>query len=302
MDEEKIPYSRQSSHRGLQVAVVVLICLVVISLGYAIAQHSSVGQLSAQNGQANAQLAQTQSQIQALTQKINALQAEAATKKVTKPRRIVATRRPIARFYRRRPVESPWQKVEAELAQHQKEIASTQKDLDQTRSELEGNLSSTADQLNGSIAKNHTELVALEKLGQRNYYEFDIGKSKLFQRKGPISLKLRKANVKHQFADLELIVNDRELTQKHVNLYSPVLFYPQDSHRPVQLVINGIFKNEIHGYVSTPKYSRSELAASNAASAPATSPAANNSSAAANASSNQTQTPDALQHRPGVQN
>ncbi len=302
MDEEKIPEISQPSPRGLQVAVIILICLVVISLGYAIAEHGSVSQLTAQNQQANAQLAETETQIQALSQRLQAIQASAAAKakKVAeiprRPARVIY--HPVARVYRRRMEQSHWQKIQAELAEHQREIDMTQRNLQQTRNELQGNLRSTADQLNGAIAKNHTELVALEKLGLRNYYEFDIGKTKLFQREGPISLKLRKANVKHQFANLQLVVNDRELTENHVNLYQPVLFYPENSRRPVQLVINGIFKNEIRGYVSAPKYKRSELAAN----AAATSPANENDNLASSSTSPVKPTPVALEHRPSVQN
>ncbi len=307
MEDEKIPYSAQPSNRGLQIAVIALICLIVISLGYAIAEHGSVAQLSSENRQANAQLAQTENQIQALDQKLESLKTQAATNKiVASPRRpMVVARRPIVRYYHPRPAETPWKKVEAELAEHQREIAETQRDLNETREALQGNLNSTANQLNGKIAKNHAELVALEKLGLRNYYEFDVGKSKIFQREGPISLKLRKANVKHQFANLQLIVNDRELTQKHVNLYSPVLFYPEGSQRPVQLVINGIFKNEIRGYVSAPKYKRPELAANNPSSVASSNAVATNpgvTAASPEPTRAQTPTPVALRHRPGMEN
>ena len=73
-------------------------------------------------------------------------------------------------------------------------------------------------------------------------------------------MKLRKANVKHQFADLDLIVDDRTLTQKHVNLYQPVMFSTPDSPQPVEVVINQIGKNHIHGYIAAPRYRQSELA------------------------------------------
>ncbi|MDT8068080.1 MAG: hypothetical protein ROO76_07920 [Terriglobia bacterium] len=56
-------------------------------------------------------------------------------------------------------------------------------------------------------------------------------------------------------------MDDKSLTKKHVNLYEPAIFYPADSDQPVQLVINEISKNHIHGYVSSPKYGRGELAA-----------------------------------------
>ena len=77
---------------------------------------------------------------------------------------------------------------------------------------------------------------------------------------GPFGVRLRKANIKHQYADLELMVDDRSLSQKHVNLYQPVMFYMPDSRQPVELVINSITKDHIHGYVSAPKYRQSELA------------------------------------------
>jgi hypothetical protein len=127
---------------------------------------------------------------------------------------------------------------------------------------LESNLNSTRDDLNGSIARNHDELVALERKGERNFYEFNLQKSKQFQREGPLSISLRKSNDKHKYCDLVMIVNDSEVSKKHVNLYEPVLFYPEGYSQPLQLVINSIGKDAARGYVSEPKYKSSELATS----------------------------------------
>jgi hypothetical protein len=46
-----------------------------------------------------------------------------------------------------------------------------------------------------------------------------------------------------------------------VNLYQPVMFYQTDTEQPIQVVINDITKDHIHGYVSAPSYRKSELAA-----------------------------------------
>jgi len=100
----------------------------------------------------------------------------------------------------------------------------------------------------------------LEKKGERSYFEFDLQKSKQFTHEGPVGVSLRKANLKHQYADLELMVEDRDLVQKHVNLDQPVMFYQPDTELPIQVVINDITKDHIHGYVSAPKYRKSELA------------------------------------------
>ena len=164
----------------------------------------------------------------------------------------------------------------------QSQIDAQEKAIDETRGDIaltQGDLLNTRTELSGSIAHTHDELVVLQKKGERNYAEFDILKSKQFEHKGPFGVRLKKANVKHQYADLELIVDDRNLSQKHVNLYQPVMFYTPDSPQPVEVVINNISKDHIHGYISSSKYRQSELAsmssattnASQAADAPAAS-------------------------------
>jgi hypothetical protein len=150
--------------------------------------------------------------------------------------------------------------LQASIDQQKKALQSTQADITQTRSALEGSLSSTRDELNGSIAKTHDELVLLQKRGERNYSEFDAVKSKNFQHAGPLSVSLRKTDSKHQHVDLVFLVNDHEIGKKSLNLYEPVWVYSDKDSEPVQVVVNKIDKNSIHGYVSAPKYSTTELA------------------------------------------
>ncbi|MBV9063913.1 MAG: hypothetical protein JOY77_13445, partial [Alphaproteobacteria bacterium] len=102
--------------------------------------------------------------------------------------------------------------------------------------------------------------------GERNYFEFDLNKAKDFKSEGPLAVKLKKANVKHQFADLDLMVDDHTINKKHVNLLEPASFYSTDSEQPVTVVINSITKDHIHGYVSAPKYRRTEISPTNAQS------------------------------------
>jgi len=151
-----------------------------------------------------------------------------------------------------------FKQMQSRLDQQQQQLRQTQDDVVKARSDLEGSLNSTRDDLNGSIAKTHDELVALEKRGERNYYEFDLAKTRQFQRSGPVMLSLRKADQKHQHLDLALIVNDNSLTKKNLNLYEPVWIYDTDS-TPVQVVVNKIGKDSVHGYVSAPKYSAAEF-------------------------------------------
>jgi len=151
--------------------------------------------------------------------------------------------------------------MQTQLTEQQSQLKQTQADLETAKSDLEGKLGSTRDELNGSIARSHDELVALEKRGERMYYEFDLNKSKQFQHEGPIQVSLRKADAKHQHYDLMMLVNDHQLSKKNVDLYEPIWLHESDMPQPVQVVVNQINKDHIHGYVSAPKYKESELSA-----------------------------------------
>jgi hypothetical protein len=140
--------------------------------------------------------------------------------------------------------------MQGQLDNQAKQIDATRQDLTSARTELQG-----------SIATTHEELVLLEKKGERSYYEFDLDKTKQFQREGPVGVQLRKANTKHEYADLDMLIDDLRVSKKHVNIYEPVFFYPADSKTPAELVINKISKDHIHGYVSEPKYKGAEVEA-----------------------------------------
>ncbi len=221
--------------------------------GYAYHEHRVAANLATQNQQTSAALASTRSQVDDLTTKVNTLATRAAEAQQPAP----APKTILHHSTAAKPAEpSRWKKMQSQLDAQNKaiedtrnQIASTQGDLDTTRTEL-----------TGSIARTHDELVLLQKRGERNYYEFDIDKTKQFAHSGPFGVRLRKANVKHQYADLDLMVDDRSLSQKHVNLYQPVMFYTPDSPQAVEIVINSVTKDHIHGYVSAPKYRQSELA------------------------------------------
>ncbi len=258
----------------LWVAVVVFLCLAAVAMGFIVQEQKVASQLSTRNQELKASLTQTKDQLQSLSSELNTLQTkqaeQAERERVEKAARHEAALRR-ERMYRgvaaKKVVKKDdprWKQVQAELAAHQRAIDSTQQDIEKTRSELQCNLDSTRNELSGSIAKTHAELVELEKKGERNYYEFDMFKSKRFHRVGPIEVSLRRTNAKHQFCNLRVIVNDRVLTKKHINIYEPVVFYTEENGRPVQLVINRINKNHMHGYVSAPKYQGSQMSAANA--------------------------------------
>jgi hypothetical protein len=167
---------------------------------------------------------------------------------------------------RHTPADERYAKLQTQLTEQQKKLNDMREQVEKNRSDLEGNINSTGDDLNGSIAKTHEGLVALEQRAERNYVEFDLTKSKQFQRIGPLPLSLRKTDAKHKKYDLALIVEDNELSKKQVNLYEPIWIHTENGAQPAMVVVNRIEKNLVHGYISTPKYKASELATANGAS------------------------------------
>jgi hypothetical protein len=249
MSEASMPPIPRRTVAALAIAVVVL-----LALGYSLHERSLARHNSEQNAQLNASLQQTRGEIAALTQKIATLsQTQQAQPTLIEraPTEPVRQRKPSAARSMRATREDPrWKKFQSELDAQGRQIESTRNDLATAR-----------DDLSGSIARTHDEIVVLQKKGERNYYEFDLQKSKQFAPNGPVGISLRKANTKHQYADLQLLIDDVNLTRKHVNLYEPVMFYTADGAQPAELVINSITKDHIRGYISEPKYRRSDLAA-----------------------------------------
>jgi septal ring factor EnvC (AmiA/AmiB activator) len=199
------------------------------------------------------------------------------------PARFSSTGTPRPRPLTRATVDPRYNQMQKRLADQEKALSSTRDDLnktrddlngklDSTRDELSGNLASTKDELNNSIGRTHDDVVALQKRGERNYYEFHLSKSKEFQRVGPLSLSLRKINIKRKSYDLAMFVDDNQMQKKSVNLYEPIWINLEDRPQPVQLVVNQITKDQIQGYISEPKYKKVELG-DTASAIPATPPA-----------------------------
>ena len=242
---------------------VIAAVLVAAVLGFAW-QHNSAAKLEQQNQQMTAVLQQTQAQLDLMKAKLDSLtQPPPAPVAHAKASAGMGRRGgTVHTVHHRRPVDDPrWKQMQSRLDDQGKQLDEYGKQIDATRQDL----SSAKTELTGSIARTHGELVALERKGERSYFEFDLTKTKQFRATGPVGIRLKKANQKHSYADLELMVDDADLSKKHVNLYEPVVFYASDEGRPVELVINSISKDHIHGYVATPKYKKDELAAMAAA-------------------------------------
>jgi hypothetical protein len=246
-------WSLAPAHRGfLAVVLLALVGLVI----YGVHQRNVASALTQQTAQMASALNDQHAQMDTLNSKLNSMMAAQQQAQAEQAARAASAKQSAGKVAvaRRRADDARWKKVEAALDDTNKKIGDTQNDLSTAKTEL-----------GSSIARTHDELVVLQRKGERSYFEFDLNKSKQYSHAGPVNVSLRKANTKHDYADLELVVDDAHVQQKHVNLYQPVMFYAGDAGASLELVINSISKNHIHGYISTPKYRAADLAAMSAA-------------------------------------
>ncbi len=142
--------------------------------------------------------------------------------------------------------------VSTDVGNVKTEVASTKSELEKTVSELKSVRGDMGVQ-SGLIATNSKELAALRALGERNYYEFRLGKSKQFQKVGNVQLQLSKTDTKRNKYTLQLIADDKRVEKKDKNTNEPVQFYMAGARQPYEIVVNQITKDQISGYLAAPK-------------------------------------------------
>ena len=273
--DESSTWRSQTRRWAMPIALVVLAVILVFTVTSLARERRNAAQLATANRELNLSLQEMQNEVRTVSDKLNALATQpppAAVPPAASPAPSAApkvrARGSAARRPARKTDDTRWRQMQEQVTEQKKELADTKQQLDQTRQDLQNNLNSTRDELSSSIAKNHDELVILQKRGDRNLYEFDLERSKQFHRVGPLNVSVRSVNQKHRFYDLVMTVEDQQVERKHVSLYEPLMLRLADRPQPVELVVNRIDKNGVRGYISEPKYKNSELA-STTASAPA---------------------------------
>jgi hypothetical protein len=102
------------------------------------------------------------------------------------------------------------------------------------------------------IARNHDEVEALRKLGDRDYFEFTAAKGQT-ARVANVGLVLTKTNTKRHRFNLVLQADDMDVEKKDRTVNEPVFFYLKGQKRFYELVVNKVESKVITGYISTPK-------------------------------------------------
>jgi chromosome segregation ATPase len=132
------------------------------------------------------------------------------------------------------------------------DVATTKSQLEQTISTLK-KATGDLDNHTSLIATNSTELKALRELGERNYAEFTINKSKQFTRIADVSIELKKADPKKNRFTIEITADDKTVEKKDRTVNEPIQFYTSKARQPYEIVVNSVKKDTITGYLATPK-------------------------------------------------
>ncbi len=132
------------------------------------------------------------------------------------------------------------------------QVSATQAELQRTIADLKSARGDMGVQ-SGLIATNAQELQALRRLGERNYFEIKLGKTKAPQRIGDITLLLKKTDPKKNKYTVDVNADDKVTEKKDKNINEPVQFYTSKAKQPCEIVINQVHKDMIVGYLATPK-------------------------------------------------
>ena len=105
----------------------------------------------------------------------------------------------------------------------------------------------------GYIATNAKELSTLRLLGERNYFDFKIGRTGKAERVGEVAIILKKTDIKHNKYSLEVLAGDKRTEKKEKTINEPVQFYLSRVRLPFEIVVNEVQKDYIVGYLAAPK-------------------------------------------------
>jgi len=132
------------------------------------------------------------------------------------------------------------------------DVASTQSQVEKDGAQLKQVVGDMG-VMSGLIATNGKDLQALRDLGDRNYFEFDLSKGALTKKVGDVTITLKRADPKRNRYTVDVMADDKHIEKKDKTINEPVQLYVSENRQPDEIVINQVKKDEVVGYLSTPK-------------------------------------------------
>jgi chromosome segregation ATPase len=141
--------------------------------------------------------------------------------------------------------------VKTDVGGVKSDLTATKTELQQAESQMQS-MKGDLGMQSGLIATNGKEIEILKHLGDRNIYQFTLQKGHR-QAVGTVALELKKSDEKHSKFTLMVYADDKEIQKKDRNLDEPIQFYTGKDHLLYELVVNNVAKNQVQGYIATPK-------------------------------------------------
>lgn len=228
--------------------------------------NSHIAALGTALNQSNSQIDDLKAELDLTTQKLGLTQQQLArarrTATVLRREQIQSSRKLQAQIGQvQQQTQAGMSQLSTDLGGTKTDLAATKQALNKTRNQLESTVGDMG-VMSGKVAHNETQLEQLIRLGQRNYYKFDLRRARYPTRIGPVMVQLTHVDTRHWRYNMYVTVNDKRIEKKDKTLYEPVQFYTSTSMAPLEIVVFQMRKNEAIGYLSSPKQSSQASAAS----------------------------------------
>lgn len=262
---------------GLAVAVLGGVSLVGVVLGWsALSESKSTEQsiqatLKQQNDALTQRLAksdeqnqQLQSDLKVVTDKLNVTHEDLQKARAQTKQSVMAYNKKLSGLESNVNTQLATKASTDDVNKLNTDVTGVKSDLEDTKGKLER---ATGDMgvMSGLIARNHDDVEELKRKGDRNYYEFTIQKAKTPQHVGPVQIAVNKTDAKRSKFTMTVLADDKSIEKKDKTAGEPVQFYVKGTARysPYEIVVFEVGKNQITGYLSTPKSAGAATAASN---------------------------------------
>ena len=225
-------------------------------------QNDTLGQRLAKSEDQNQQL---QSDLKVVTDKLNVTQDELINARKQSKAAVAAYDKKLTGLASNVNTQLATKASTDDVNKLNGDVTGVKSDLDVTKAKLDRSMGDM-NVMSGLIARNHDDLEELKRRGDRNYFEFTLTKAKTPQRVGPVQISLSKTDPKKSKYTMTVLADDKAIEKKDKTAGEPVQFYVKGTTHmsPYEIVVFDVNKNQITGYLSTPK-SGAATAASNTA-------------------------------------
>jgi hypothetical protein len=149
--------------------------------------------------------------------------------------------------------------VKSDVAAVKTDVSAVKTDVVNTQLEQQNikksvaKVSADTSALGSQIATNRTELKELKSKGDRSYYEFAIEKGAPAINLATIKLSTKMVDEKHNKFTIVIGSDDKNIEKVNQSLDQSIQFYSGKNPQMYEIVVNGISKRMISGYLSVPK-------------------------------------------------